>query len=255
LLAADPEVDQAITRIAEDWLSSQGGQAAQTQIRQLIADHPQLGNAITRIAEEWLSGQGIAGPDLGRWLLRDSPEHLGETFGHPEAGTLPGSPVGWRVAHESPGESRAVALSGEGEPASGPYVTAAAANRDSDSATVRSEQPASAPPTPSDSEQPSDVEWPAGREAAEFVTRFLPFDPASLQQEVSGFLDGLGSAIQVVPEQLFPDAWRYVAAFVTGAGAVVAVGKWRSRTTRTRTQPARQTVGSTVLAAEEAGES
>jgi hypothetical protein len=203
----------------------------------------------------------IDGVDTSRLKLVDGPERPtpsgGELPAHPEI--LPAeatdrhgplsSPVtplagavqyGLRALLEAPGAEWVIAFSGAGEPSSGradPLV--AAADRGAAPPHGRSEQPAPVPPV-----TVADIE----PEGAAFITRFLPFDTAHLQQEVREFLNDLGTALEVVPERLFPGVWEAVAVLATGTGAVLVIERWRARSARPR-----QAVEPTALTVEEPG--
>src|SRR5262249_17920220 len=81
-----------------------------------------------------------------------------------------------------------------------------------------------APTTPGDEQPAGERAEAAG--AAGFITRFLPFDPASLREDVDRFISALESPMPLVAEELLPDGWESVAAIVAGAGAALAVRRF-----------------------------
>lgn len=283
-ITVNPQLGNALARVAEDWRSGQGiagtelGRALQTEIRAIVTAHPLVGDTLAHIAEDWRTGQGLIGMGLGRMLQteikevlinalvravgdwRSSPHVRGELddaststttladregpLSWPPSADV--SPIGWRIVLEVPIAKWAITLPGEDDSPNGLRVPAATPDQSSSSATGRAEPAASAPPLSAPDTERADPK------AEEFITRFLPFDTASLREDVNEFLSDLESVVEVVPERPFPGFWESAAVITAGTGVVLVVGKWRACSARTRLRHAWQ-AGSTALTTEKPG--
>jgi hypothetical protein len=255
------QAEDTLIRLAEEFRSGQGidvtatDQAVVIVFQEEIVDHPLVEDALVRVADAVRPAQMIAGQDAVQLELPDSPEHSDQhvVAPPPTASSPPDPAPDRRVPFSQPppvvpqlpevqGERWVVAFSDRGEPSSrlpDPSVTPS----DSLAPTVAPEPRAAAGAAPAapTTVVPVDTEKADALDGAGIITRFIPFDTADLQQEVNNFLSALEPALPAVPEQLLPGEWGLGAAFVTGAGVILVVTKWRARVARDApTAPPRQ---------------
>jgi|GEM_PF-5076173 len=280
-IMANPQLGNALAHVAQDWRAGQGiagtelGRAIQTEFWAVAAAHPLVGDTLAHVTQDWRTAQGLNGMGVVRAIQteikevlinvlvravedwRSSP-HIREEIDDSASTTTPAdrewplspppsadiSPVGWRAVFEVPSGKWAITLPGQDELAIEAPVPPVASNRNSTPAPGQPESPAPTIPLTTPNTEPVSRE-------VDLITRFLPFDTAGLQEDVSDFLSDLESVVQVIPERSFPGVWESAAVITAGTGAVLAVGKWRACSTRTRLRQAGQGVDSAALTTKE----